>query len=67
MIDLNSSDPEQLQGIGLDPESANRLIENRPYRNKLDLLSRMVLAPEVYSDIKNKIGIADAGDPIKIA
>ena len=67
LVDLNSAGIEQLQSLGLDAGSADRLMENRPYRNKLDLLSRMVLPQDIYSGIKDKVGVADAREPIKIA
>jgi hypothetical protein len=37
-----------------------RLIENRPYRNKMELVSRMILADAVYATIKERIGVSDA-------
>src|SRR4051812_44653370 len=47
LIDLNEADSGQLQELGLDPQAVERLIENRPYRSKLELVSRMVLAEAV--------------------
>jgi Helix-hairpin-helix motif len=67
LIDLNSAEIDKLNALGLDAQSADRLIENRPYRNKLDLLSRMILPQETYAAIKDKIGVAGAREPIKIA
>jgi hypothetical protein len=51
----------------MSAESLERLLENRPYRNKLDLVSRMVLSQEEYSAIKDKVSVAAAGEPVKIA
>jgi len=56
-----------LEQLGLDTESVNRLIENRPYRNKGELLSRMVVPQEVYAAIKDKIAVANAQEPFKVA
>jgi hypothetical protein len=52
-IDLNYTDSEQLKGLGI--ESVERLIENRPYRNKMELVSRMILANAVYDTIKDRM------------
>jgi hypothetical protein len=43
------------------------LIENRPYRTKLELVSRMVLSPEEYAAIKGRVSVAEANEPVKIA
>ena len=66
LTDLNVAGIEQLKELGLDADSAARLIENRPYRSKLELVSRMVLPQELYAAIKNRIAIADAREPFKI-
>ena len=66
LTDLNVAGIEQLKELGLDADSTARLIDNRPYRSKLELVSRMVLPPELYAAIKNRIAIADAKEPFKI-
>ena len=67
LTDLNVADLAQLQALGLDAEAVDRLIENRPYRSKLELVSRMVLPQDLYAAIKEKIAVADAREPIKVA
>jgi hypothetical protein len=67
LTDLNNADSPQLEELELDPQSLERLIENRPYRNKLELLSRRVLTQDVYDTIKDKIGISEGREPVKIA
>ena len=67
LIDLNGASVEQIGELGISAESLDRLLENRPYRNKLELVSRMVLSQEEYSAIKDKVSIAEAGAPVKIA
>ncbi len=67
LTDLNEADGVELQELGLDPQSLERLIENRPYRSKLELLSRMVLTENVYAAIKDKIEVAQGREPIKVA
>jgi hypothetical protein len=51
------------------PESVDRLIENRPYRSKLELVSRMVLTEAEYETIREKVRVAEDRDrePVKIA
>jgi hypothetical protein len=67
LIDLNDAEPAQLRTLNLSPESIERLIENRPYRSKLELVSRIVLSEAEYEAIKEKIGVAEAREPVKIA
>jgi hypothetical protein len=67
LIDLNDSQPEQLTNLNLTPESIERLIENRPYRSKLELVSRMVLTEPEYEAITEKVGVTKGREPVKIA
>ena len=67
LIDLNDADEAQLHTLGLDPESLQRLLENRPYRSKLELVSRMILPEDAYASIKNKIGVTRGDEPVKTA
>lgn len=67
LIDLNGASVEQMGELGISVESLGRLLENRPYRNKLELVSRMVLSQEEYSAIKDKVSVAEAGEPVKTA
>jgi len=67
LIDLNSANADQLPELGLSAEAQERLIENRPYRTKLELVSRMVLSPEEYAAIKGRVSVAEANEPVKIA
>jgi hypothetical protein len=67
LIDLNGASVEQLSELGISAESLGRLLENRPYRNKLELVSRMVFSQDEYSAIKDRVSVAEAGEPVKIA
>jgi hypothetical protein len=67
LIDLNSASADQLTELGLAAETQERLIENRPYRTKLELVSRMVLSPDQYAAIKDRVSVAEANEPVKIA
>jgi hypothetical protein len=67
LIDLNAAEPEQIAELGISVESLERLLENRPYRNKLELVSRMILSQDEYSTIKDRVAVAEAGEAVKIA
>jgi hypothetical protein len=41
LLDLNTTSPSEFLRLGLDGETSERIVDNRPYRNKMDLLSRM--------------------------
>jgi hypothetical protein len=67
LIDLNGASAEQIGDLGISAESLDRLLENRPYRNKLELVSRMVLSTDEYSAIKDRVSVAEGGEAVKIA
>ena len=67
LIDLNGASAQQIGELGISAASLERLLENRPYRNKLELVSRMVLSQDEYSAIKDKVSVAEASEPVKIA
>ena len=65
--DLNSATEEQFAGIGLNKNVITRIIDNRPYRNKLELVSRMIIPASVYGDIRHLVGVAEARESVKVA
>jgi hypothetical protein len=67
LIDLNSASAAQLTDLGLTAEAKERLTENRPYRSKLELLSRMILSQDQYGAIKDRVSVAEANESVKIA
>jgi hypothetical protein len=67
LIDLNGASAEQMALLGLAVESMERLFENRPYRSKLELVSRMILSQDEYSAIKDKVSVSEGGESVKIA
>jgi hypothetical protein len=67
LIDLNAAGAQQIAELGMSAESLERLLENRPYRNKLELVSRMILSPDEYAAIKERVSVAKASEPVKIA
>jgi hypothetical protein len=58
-IDLNGCSREDLVGAGLSDELADKVLENRPYRNKLDLVSRLVIPEADYEIVKHVIFVDD--------
>ena len=66
-IDLNDASAGQLLGIGLEQAVVDRIIEGRPYRNKLELVSRIMLPSNVYSSVKDRITVSRTQDAIKVA
>jgi DNA uptake protein ComE-like DNA-binding protein len=67
LLDLNTASHEELQRLGLNDEMTDKIVDNRPYRNKLDLLSRMVIPEATYNGIRSLIGVGGATQSIKIA
>jgi hypothetical protein len=67
LVDLNEAAASELTGLGLDPETVERLVENRPYRSKLELVSRMVIPEAIFATIRNKVAISEARDSVKVA
>jgi hypothetical protein len=65
LLDLNTANLNDLVSLELDAETSEQIVENRPYRNKLDLLSRMVILEQAYNAIKHQVGVAKATEPVK--
>lgn len=56
LLDLNTASTAQLLALGpLDELLVERIIENRPYHDKLDLLSRVVVPGSIYQAIRGRI------------
>jgi hypothetical protein len=68
-IDLNECSREDLVRAGLTEDVADKVLENRPYRNKLDLVSRLVIPESDYEMIKHSISVKEsaATDSINVA
>lgn len=55
-LNINQASQQDLiRVLGIDAETAERIVEHRPYPSKLDLLGRMVVPEEVYREIKDRI------------
>lgn len=58
-LDLNHCSREELAGVpGLNDALADRIIENRPYRHRLDLVARMVLPSGIYQEIRERVDVS---------
>lgn len=56
LVNINEASQDELMGaLGLDAAMAERIVEQRPYPSKIDLLGRLVVPGEVYNSIKNRI------------
>jgi DNA uptake protein ComE-like DNA-binding protein len=67
-LDLNSCSAEELAALpGMLADSAERILEHRPYRNKLDLLSQMVIPEAVYVQISRMVTVSKPQEPVKTA
>lgn len=66
-VDINEASVDELVSLGLDRGIADRIIENRPYRSRLELVSRVMLPNEVYNSIKDRVSIARSSEPVKVA
>jgi hypothetical protein len=68
MVHLNEGSREELRQLGIDdPDLLDRIIEQRPYRNKMDLLARMVVPQDVYDKIKHRIDVDRPNEAVKVA
>ena len=65
--DLNLASSKDFENIGLERKAISRIIDNRPYRNKLELLSRLVIPVSVYGEIRHAIGVAPQDATARVA
>jgi hypothetical protein len=67
-LEINTATREQLSVLGIeDSDVLDRIFQNRPYRHKLDLVSRTVISRDLYNRIKNRIRIEPSGAALKMA
>jgi DNA uptake protein ComE-like DNA-binding protein len=69
-LDLNHCSREELLRLpGLSEDSADRILENRPYRSKFDLLNRLIIPDSVYIRLRSQVYVepAAASQAVQIA
>ncbi len=68
-VDLNKASAEDFVALGLDETMANRIVENRPYRSRIELLERYVIGQVDYNAIRDRVGIdvKHAHDAVQVA
>jgi DNA uptake protein ComE-like DNA-binding protein len=55
-VDINSATKEELEALpGIGPATSQKIIDNRPYRAKSDLLKDKIVTAKEYSKIKGSI------------
>jgi len=59
-VNINSASRAELQTLpGVDEETANRIINGRPYHTREELGAKGVVSPEEFSAIKGKIAVSN--------
>jgi competence protein ComEA len=55
-LDINSATKEQLQALpGIGNALSQKIIDNRPYRTKRDLVTKKIIPQSTYERIKDQI------------
>lgn len=55
-LDINSATKEQLQALpGIGDAYSQKIVNNRPYRTKRDLVTKKVIPQSTYDKIKDQI------------
>ena len=55
LVDINSAPMEDIETVVMNELLAKKIIDNRPYANKRQLVTRRLITPEQYEEIKDRI------------
>ena len=55
IVDINSAPLDELETAVMNENLAKKIIENRPYTSKRQLLTRKLVSMEEYDEIKDRI------------
>ena len=56
VVDINSATPEQLNALpGIGKVYGDKIVKNRPYRAKNELVGRNIIPPAIYAKIQGRI------------
>jgi DNA uptake protein ComE-like DNA-binding protein len=59
IIDINHASADDLRALGMG-DFVDRIIDERPFNSKIDLLERMVVPNDIYNQVKNRITVRHA-------
>jgi DNA uptake protein ComE-like DNA-binding protein len=60
LLDLNAASVDELRAVDGLADFAERILDERPFRTKIDLLERMIVPDAVYNEIKDRITVRHA-------
>ena len=55
LVDINSAPIEDIETVVMNELLAKKIIDNRPYANKRQLVTRRLITLEQYEEIKDRI------------
>jgi hypothetical protein len=59
VVDINHANADELRALGMG-DFVDRIMEERPFNTKIDLLERMVVPDDIYKQVKNRITVRHA-------
>jgi DNA uptake protein ComE-like DNA-binding protein len=64
-LDINSASEEEVASLGIDRAIAKKIVQSRPYRSKLELVSRQILTRDQYDKLKDSLVAKQPPKPAK--
>ena len=60
-LNLNRCSREELLQVpGMNSDLADRVLDNRPYRSKFDLLNRLIVPESVFTQLRSQVYVEPA-------